>query len=777
MRDMASRARTGFATLVLVACAAFMGVPATTAMADVPSWANGSLYSLAGAVYTIYSSQGDAQSGANAKATLTTDAQGNTGTAELDPGDYWVVETTVPKGMTQDAGYTRANPHKITIVSDQTVNMQSTDPAQHWSVDVVKRDNESDATEQGDSRLSDGSFRIRAFAGRLSSSKGELEGLTPDVDRTVSSTAGTSVNVPLGTVLITETKTPTGHSDDTTARGVTWAIVQYDGNGSPKVVAGSNDYAIRHSSGSSAGFHVQIGNWVRTRPIRVQKLDSETGSTPQGNNSLAGAKYHVYNKSRGPVWLPTGSTYKRVEVNGLVCDMETDENGQATSPNLPYGTYQVVEYQAPGGMFVDGTPITAVVHPESDKSDDNPVYAAIEQRDTPKKYKLQVRKVDESSVIDKGKPQGDATLAGAIFEVTNRSANPVTFDGQSHKTGEVVTTLRTGKDGYTPIIELPAGDYDVVETQPPMGYKVDASVHSVTLDDEHQSNDGQPNVTTVECLDGGINISSYFSKTISDMTRLANYDASGATFDIYNISANPIKYTSLNEDAHPRNVPVETGNTHTPGHGGWVDTLVTGPDGLTGRTNDLPVGTYGVIESKAPDGVHLYSDTHARNDRGFDQTFTVTIGNDGKAHVSADPVRFDDFPILTTLTITKRDTDIDDTPQGNATLDGATFSVTNQSKYDLPVFDANNHKLRVVKPGERICDDVTVHTTTKTDENGNVSTVCQAIVPVQIPVRSTVRVQETKAPVGYTLNEATYTIDVGVDGRTQNIEVEGNEPL
>lgn len=91
-----------------------------------------SCYSLAGAVYGIYGSESDALADRSRLGTLTTDANGNSGSLELNAGTYWRRELVAPKGYALDR---RA--YSFTVSSGQTTTLRVTDMPQSDPVGVL----------------------------------------------------------------------------------------------------------------------------------------------------------------------------------------------------------------------------------------------------------------------------------------------------------------------------------------------------------------------------------------------------------------------------------------------------------------------------------------------------------------------------------------------------------------------------------------------------------------------------------------------------------------
>ena len=77
-----------------------------------------SCYSLEGATYGVYKEQACTTKVAN----LTTDAQGNSNTVEVDAGTYYVKETKAPKGFVLDKQV-----HPVTVTAGKTTVLKVKD--------------------------------------------------------------------------------------------------------------------------------------------------------------------------------------------------------------------------------------------------------------------------------------------------------------------------------------------------------------------------------------------------------------------------------------------------------------------------------------------------------------------------------------------------------------------------------------------------------------------------------------------------------------------------
>ena len=180
---------------------------------------NGS-YSLAGAVYTVYSDEACTQ----AVATITTDADGRGSVEGLRVGSYWARETTPASGyaLSQDV-------IALSVEAGRSTKATATDAPQTNPLGLVlaKADAETgEASPLGAASLAGAEFEVRFYAGQYD--EGDLpedatrtwtvttgEDGTADLssatgDELYRDASGNAV-VPLGTVAIRETRVPEGY--------------------------------------------------------------------------------------------------------------------------------------------------------------------------------------------------------------------------------------------------------------------------------------------------------------------------------------------------------------------------------------------------------------------------------------------------------------------------------------------------------------------------------------------------------------------------------------
>ena len=213
---------------------------------------------------------------------------------------------------------------------------------------------------------------------------------------------------------------------------------------------------------------------IKNNPIRggveILKWDFELNQPyrKQGDATLAGAKLDIWNRNSNAVRV----NGKLCAPNTIVYTMTTNDDGYAGAANdfLPYGHYEIIESTPPTGFLNTGK-----IKQEFDIRENGVIVSlktnAAVIKNHPIRGGVRVEKFDNE--IDKNGAQGGATLAGAEFEIVNRSAESVLVGGVLYAPGAVVHTMATNAAGVAATANdlLPYGIYQIREIAPPDGYQ------------------------------------------------------------------------------------------------------------------------------------------------------------------------------------------------------------------------------------------------------------------------------------------------------------------
>lgn len=458
-------------------------------------------YSLAGAVYSVYGSQADAQNGSNSLATLVTNADGYAKATGLEMGTYYVKETTPAKGYALDGAVypVQVEPAECAHVNGGTVyDSPQNDPADMWigKIDAATTEN----MPQGSASLANAEYTVNYYAGIYTKENlpqvptrtwvvktnedGHVErvdALKVSGDDFYRSSEG-HIIIPLGTVSIQETKAPEGYLlgtqpiyvEQITSIGSAQRVETYNAPKDPEQV-------------------IKGG-------VKITKVDAETGDTPQGDASLAGIRFAIVNESANPVAVE-GATYANGQVVKVI---ETDASGAAATAadSLPYGSYSVHEVVsgtagdgtalANGGYLLGGEAVTidGVKMSSEKKAFDVKENGTVVDL-SGDQFANQVgrggvsfHKLDRET--NQPYPLGAGDLA-AKFQIENASAHAVKVAGAVYQPGEVVYTGKasattSGWKFETPKDLLPCGSYKLVETDPGEGYEKSTQEVAFTID-------------------------------------------------------------------------------------------------------------------------------------------------------------------------------------------------------------------------------------------------------------------------------------------------------
>ena len=429
-------------------------------------------YSLEGAEFTVYNAAGQSMG------VLRTNANGDTNTLEIPEGTYTVRETKPPKG------YLPAPDQQITVRGGQQTTAQVTDmPSGDPMVMVVgKYDGEKEYSElqgnmpQGSASLEGAEFTIEYFdtvdfdsydaikkAGVkptrswvVHTDKDGYAELSDDYlvsgDEIYHDASG-NVTIPRGSVAIYESKAPEGY----------------------KLNSKVNFQKIQETPlpGVTTFNMPEVPESVKRGGVSVQKLDSETGKTPQGGASLEGIAFSIINDNENAVKVD-GKTYAKGETVKVIT---TDAKGFATTgaDTLPYGDYIIRETKTNGSYLNTSAEMRVQVR------EDGKVYSFSAEDDV-ERGGVRLVKTDSETGSD---PQNGLSFDGTQFELKSLNDNPIIVDGKTYAKNQVIDTLVI-KDGQavTDPHMLPYGTYSVQEVKAPEGYLLDDTVHEFRIVDD-----------------------------------------------------------------------------------------------------------------------------------------------------------------------------------------------------------------------------------------------------------------------------------------------------
>lgn len=437
-----------------------------------------------------------------------------------------------------DVKYVPQETQTVTIVSGQTASVQFSNVLKKFRVNVTKQDYEK-GHAQGDAKLS-----------------GAVYGLFKGNDLVAQYTTDQNGSF----------------TTDYYVCGKDWTIKEiapsegYLLNDTVyKVGADPKDYTVEYNNAPDMTVMEQV---IKGKISIIKHTDD--GET-QIETPEKGAEFQVYLKSAGSF-----VNADKDERDTIVCD----EDGFASTKLLPYGVYTV--HQTKGW---DGR----------EKITDFDVFINTDG----KTYKFLINNKNFESylkVVKLDKETGKRIpYEGAAFEIYDSNNHRITMQ-YTYPQVTSIHTFYTNKDGYLITPEkLPYGYYTLKEVQAPYGYVLDDTPIPFVISQENASTDTGVTVVKVKAKDmaqkGVINItktSEIFSSVEENngvyTPKYSVGNLKGAVFEVY--AAEDI--TTLDGT-----VRYEQGTL--------VDTITTDDDGV-GKSKELYLGKYTVIEKTAPNG-------------------------------------------------------------------------------------------------------------------------------------------------------------------------------
>ena len=575
-------------------------VTLTKTSADVSITQGNSAYSLAGATYNVY--KGTSGTG-SVVATFTTDEAGHaTLSTPLEDGTYSVKEVTPPKGYKLDTKI-----YTFTIDGSDT-SLSVEDEPGTLTLKLKKKDSQTGSTPQGNASLAGAVYQISYQKGGQT--------VTEELTSDASGNLGTLEGLPLGTVTVKELTAPEGYRLDTQVHTYTVDGSQLTGD----------VYELEVTD---------LAEEVQRGALTIQKKDSQTGTTPQGDASLEGITFEIVNESQTPV-VVNGFTAAPGQV---AMTITTNASGVATTGEnaLPYGDYTLREKSTNESMLKTFTEEISVTISEDGQ------LLNYEAENDVVRGGIDIEKQDSQMGTT---PQGNSSFANIDFEIINRSANPVVVNGTTYAVGDAVMTITTDENGHasTGNDALPYGTYEVRESATNESMLLTWTGEIVQV----RQNGHSVAITAVNDVErGGLSVEK--QDTITGSTPQGDANFQGITFEIINNSRNPV---------------MVEGQKYQPGE--VVKTLVTDSEGKASTADDLlPYGEYILHESATNESMLLTAP---------DQT--VLVEDDGIIYefVMADEVARGG------VLVEKRDLESGLlTPLGGASLDGTLFEITNKS--------------------------------------------------------------------------------------------------
>ena len=285
--------------------------------ADTGITSGNSCYSLAGAVYGIYS-----DAGCSAQVTtLTTDAGGNAAAVSLNAGTYYYKELTAPAGYALDSS---VQSFTVTDGQNTALSVSDTPTNDPVRISINKVDSETGDKVQGGASLENAEFTVKYYAGYYNAGNLPANATRTWVIKTVKRPSGQYVAIlnndckvsgddfytnasgtvclPLGTISIEETKAPEGYS-------LEGAYLQVGGTGTK--ITGKYVAQITQSGNLASlkgGNTFKVSDKIKRGDFKLTKIDTDN------QNRMSDIPFRVTCKGTGESHI-----------------IKTDENGYFSS--------------------------------------------------------------------------------------------------------------------------------------------------------------------------------------------------------------------------------------------------------------------------------------------------------------------------------------------------------------------------------------------------------------------------------------------------------------
>lgn len=425
-------------------------------------------YSVEGAIFSLVKKDDSSKS-----YTMTTDASGYAKLTGLDSGTYILTETKAPKG------HTISNSPKEVVIGGSIVHVDWVDEAANDPIAIVvkKVDADGKTVPQGDASFAGAEFTVKYFdtttanvtwdsaAERTWTIKTDNDGYSAirnnykvSGDAFFTNSNG-DVIVPIGTLLIKETKAPTGYNINSTVEKI---VITQSGTSSNVVISGN----------TIQDHELKIDDKVKESYINIIKYTATFGP----NGEIAPAEAYANAQ------LEPGIEFSIKNSSGTtVATKTTGSDGKLTFGPLPYGTYTIVQntnvegYETIGSFKVE---IDGDNHIKPVGVDDTIIVqdgnTTLKLYNKQKYGTLRVIKVDENGEVIK--------KAGVKFEIYDTGMHKLTIGGQSE--------FATNSEGIVDIAGLPYGQYYLVETATVAPFILDSTPQLITINSSTLDNAG-----------------------------------------------------------------------------------------------------------------------------------------------------------------------------------------------------------------------------------------------------------------------------------------------
>lgn len=285
--------------------------------ADTGITSGNSCYSLAGAVYGIYS-----DAGCSAQVTtLTTDAGGNAAAVSLNAGTYYYKELTAPAGYALDSS---VQSFTVTDGQNTALSVSDTPTNDPVRISINKVDSETGDKVQGGASLENAEFTVKYYAGYYNAGNLPANATRTWVLKTKKTASGKYIAalddsykisgdelykvsngvavLPLGTISIEETKAPEGYKLDGAYLQASGSSTKITGKYVTQITQNGNLASLK------GGNEFSVADKIKRGDFKLTKIDTDN------QNRMSDIPFRVTCKGTGESHI-----------------IKTDENGYFSS--------------------------------------------------------------------------------------------------------------------------------------------------------------------------------------------------------------------------------------------------------------------------------------------------------------------------------------------------------------------------------------------------------------------------------------------------------------
>ena len=448
--------------------------------ADTGITSGNSCYSLAGAVYGIYS-----DAGCSAQVTtLTTDAGGNAAAVSLNAGTYYYKELTAPAGYALDSS---VQSFTVTDGQNTALSVSDTPTNDPVAITLTKIDSATGEAAQGGASLEGAEFTVKFYAGfydagnlpanatrtwvikTVKASNGKFVAMLNKTckvsgDDFYTNAAGTAI-LPLGTLSIEETKAPEGYKLDgatlqasgSSTKVIGKYVTQITQNGNLARLNGGNEFSVadKIKRGDFKLTKIDTDNQNRMSDIPFRVTCKGTGEshiikTDENGYFSSESSWNAHSKNTNG-----GGAYDGLWFSSADGSAKVDDSVGA----MPYGDYTLEELSCDnnrgkilykGEFSIRRDKVTVDIGTIENHSEPTPVITT-QASDAKTQYQI-IKPSADTDIVDKVTITD--TMAGREYTITGTLMDKETGEAITVNGNPVTASQTFTSDGTKKVLDM-----------------------------------------------------------------------------------------------------------------------------------------------------------------------------------------------------------------------------------------------------------------------------------------------------------------------------------